>query len=189
MLPGLQGIVRPACPRCHRIVRIDKPLDGMRVCRTCIAHSRIEECVRCAARREPVTRDDRGRPLCANCFLTDPANTGDLCPLWSPPASRASAPQGPLYFSLCPTLPSLTCSICGETTPCGISRATGHPWCPACQRRSATPARHAGEPLIDRLRHPDPPALRRLHHARGLARLPHLRRSRPTQTRASAPAV
>ncbi|WP_219420050.1 hypothetical protein [Pseudonocardia nigra] len=71
---GVAGIVRPACPRCRRVVRIDKPLDGARVCRTCIAHSRIEECVRCSARREPVTRDGHGRPVCANCFITDPAN-------------------------------------------------------------------------------------------------------------------
>ncbi|MGV9572158.1 site-specific integrase, partial [Streptomyces nigra] len=35
------GIVRPACPRCHRVVRIDKPLDGQRVCRNCIAKSRV----------------------------------------------------------------------------------------------------------------------------------------------------
>lgn len=40
-----------------RVVRIDKPLDGQRVCRNCIAKSRIEECVRCGARREPGTRD------------------------------------------------------------------------------------------------------------------------------------
>ncbi|MGH3985276.1 MAG: hypothetical protein ACRDST_21955 [Pseudonocardiaceae bacterium] len=55
-------------------MRIDKRLDGVRVCRTCIAHSRLEECVRCAARREPVTRDEQDRPVCANCFITDPAN-------------------------------------------------------------------------------------------------------------------
>jgi hypothetical protein len=71
---GVAGIVRPACPGCHRVVRIDKPLDGVRVCRTCIARSRAQRCARCGARREPVTRDDQGRPLCANCFITDPAN-------------------------------------------------------------------------------------------------------------------
>jgi hypothetical protein len=31
------GIVQPACPRCRRVVRIDKPLDGQRVCRNCIS--------------------------------------------------------------------------------------------------------------------------------------------------------
>ena len=31
----------------------------------------------------------------------------------------------------------MTCSVCGQTEPCGLSRATGKPWCPACQRRRA----------------------------------------------------
>lgn len=134
---GIAGIVVPTCPGCHRVVRIDKPLGGQRVCRTCIAHSRIEECARCRARREPVTRDEHGRPVCANCFITDPANLETClgCGRRRPVGRRTA--HGPL----CPTchaLPVLTCSICGETTPCGISRTTGRPWCPACQRRSAT---------------------------------------------------
>jgi hypothetical protein len=133
---GVGGIVRPACPRCHRIVRIDKPLDGMRVCRTCIARSRVEECVRCGARREPVTRDDRGGPLCANCFVTDPANLETCVHCGRRRRVERRTPQGALC-SRCPALPLRTCSICGETTPCGISRATGQPWCPDCQRRSA----------------------------------------------------
>ena len=57
---GVAGVVRPACGRCGRVVRIDKPLDGVRVCRTCIAHSRTEPCARCGAIREPVTRDGQG---------------------------------------------------------------------------------------------------------------------------------
>jgi hypothetical protein len=133
---GVAGIVRPVCPRCRRVVRIDKPLDGVRVCRTCIAHSRIEECVRCAARREPVTRDDHGRPVCANCFITDPANLETCIGCGRRRRVGHRTPDGPLCPS-CPALPLLTCSICGNTTPCGISRATGQPWCPACQRRSA----------------------------------------------------
>jgi hypothetical protein len=68
------GIVRPSCLLCRRVVRIDKPLDGQRVCRTCIAHSPIEECSGCGALREPATRDDQGRPLCPNCLVNDPAN-------------------------------------------------------------------------------------------------------------------
>lgn len=133
---GVGGVVRPACPRCHRVVRIDKPLDGMRVCRTCIAHSRIEECARCGAHREPVTRDDQGKPLCANCFITDPANLETCLHCGRRRSVGHRTPDGPLCPS-CPPLPLLTCSICGETTPCGISRATGQPWCPGCQRRSA----------------------------------------------------
>jgi hypothetical protein len=134
---GVTGIIRSACPGCHRVVRIDKPLNGARVCRTCIAHSRIEQCARCGASREPVTRDGQGRPLCANCFITDPANLETCigCGRRLPVDRRT--PDGP-QCSRCVTLAVLTCSICGQTTPCGISRATGQPWCPACQRRSAT---------------------------------------------------
>ncbi|MFN2495743.1 MAG: hypothetical protein ABR608_07535 [Pseudonocardiaceae bacterium] len=133
---GVAGIVRPVCPCCQRVVRIDKPLEGMRVCRTCIAHSRIEQCVRCAARREPVTRDDQGRPVCASCFITDPANLQTCLHCGRRRRVGHRTPDGPLCPS-CPALPVATCSICGDTTPCGISRATGQPWCPACQRRSA----------------------------------------------------
>lgn len=133
---GISGIVRPSCPRCHRIVRIDKPLDGQRVCRTCIAHSRIEECVRCGVRREPATRAPDGRPLCPNCLITDPANleTCINCGRRRPVCTRT--PQGPLCGS-CPALLPATCTVCGEETPCGTSRITGLPWCPACQRLSA----------------------------------------------------
>ena len=133
---GIAGIVRPACPGCHRIVRIDKPLGGVRVCRTCIARSRVEQCTRCAARREPVTRDDQGRPLCANCFITDPANLETCIGCGRRRRVQRRTPDGPLC-SRCPALLVLTCSICGQTTPCGTSRITGRPWCPACQRRTA----------------------------------------------------
>ncbi|MGP4029672.1 hypothetical protein [Actinomadura sp. 3N407] len=70
---GVAGVVLPTCPICQRQVRIDKPMDGVRVCRTCIARSRVEECSRCGVLREPVTRE-QGRPICANCFISDPAN-------------------------------------------------------------------------------------------------------------------
>ncbi|WP_342338059.1 MULTISPECIES: hypothetical protein [unclassified Rhodococcus (in: high G+C Gram-positive bacteria)] len=133
---GVRGIVLPTCPGCGRQVRIDKPLDGQRVCRTCIAHSRIEECARCGARREPVSRDEHRRPICANCFCTDPANLEIClgCGRRRPVGRRTT--DGPLCQT-CHTLPIRTCSICGDTTPCGISRRTGRPWCPTCQRRAA----------------------------------------------------
>jgi hypothetical protein len=130
------GIVRPECPGCHRVVRIDKPLDGVRVCRTCIARSRVQQCARCGARREPVTRDDQGRPLCANCFITDPANLETCTGCGRRRRVERRTADGPLC-SRCRSLPILTCSICSDTTACGISRITGQPWCPACQRRSA----------------------------------------------------
>jgi hypothetical protein len=133
---GVTGIVRPACPGCHRVMRIDKPLAGMRVCRTCIARSRIEQCARCGAGREPVTRDGQGRPLCANCFITDPANLETCIGCGRRRRVERRAADGP-HCSRCRELPVLTCSICGQTRPCGISRITGQPWCPACQGRQA----------------------------------------------------
>ncbi|WP_441249868.1 site-specific integrase [Kitasatospora sp. McL0602] len=129
------GVQRPACPSCHRIVRINKPLDGQRVCRTCIAHSRITQCSRCGARREPATRDDHGRPLCPNCLITDPANLECCINCGRRRLVNTRTPDGPLCPS-CPALPLSTCSICGETRPCGTSRTTGRPWCPACQQRT-----------------------------------------------------
>jgi len=133
---GVAGVVRPACGRCHRVVRIDKPLDGVRVCRACIARSRAERCARCGASREPVTRDEQGRPVCANCFVTDPANLETCTGCGRRRRVERRTPDGPLC-SACPALPVLACSICARTTPCGTSRITGLPWCPDCQRRSA----------------------------------------------------
>ena len=133
---GVAGIIRPACPGCHRVVRIDQPLGGVRVCRMCIAHARAQQCARCGARREPVTRDSQGRPLCAHCFITDPANLETCTGCGRRRRVQRRTPDGPLC-SRCRTLPLATCSICGQGTPCGISRATGLPWCPACQRRTA----------------------------------------------------
>ncbi|MFB6878081.1 site-specific integrase [Streptomyces sp. NPDC056323] len=133
---GVAGIVRPACPRCHRVVRIDKPLDGQRVCRNCIAKSRIEECVRCGARREPAIRDAQGRPLCPNCLVTDPANIEICIGCGRRRRVQNRTAEGPLCPTCCP-LPVLVCSICGRTAPCTHSRLTGLPRCGGCDRRPA----------------------------------------------------
>jgi len=137
---GVAGIVRPSCGRCGRVVRIDKPLDGVRVCRTCIAHSRAEPCARCGAVRDPVTRDGRGRPVCANCMIRDPVNLEACVNCGRRRMVNTRSPDGPLCPG-CPPLPVLECSVCGQHRPCGISRLTGLPWCPACQ---VLPARCAG---------------------------------------------
>lgn len=134
---NVAGIVRPTCPGCRRVVRIDKPLGGMRVCRMCIAHSRVEKCSRCGARREPATRDTNGQPLCPNCLITDPDNLETCINCGRRRAVCTRTSQGPLCGS-CPTLLPATCSICSRKTPCGTSRITGLPWCPGCQRRLAT---------------------------------------------------
>jgi hypothetical protein len=71
---GIAGVVRPSCGHCGRTVRIDKPLDGVRACRRCHARSRAVPCGHCGAVRDPVTRDEQGRPVCANCFTAAPEN-------------------------------------------------------------------------------------------------------------------
>jgi len=133
---GITGVLRPACPRCHRVVRISKPLDGQRVCRNCIAQSRIEQCTRCGARREPATRDKHGQPLCPNCLIRDPMNLETClnCGRRRPVDTRTL--HGALCSS-CRPLPTLVCSICGTSAPCGVSRLTGRPWCVTCQQRRA----------------------------------------------------
>ncbi|MCX4853774.1 site-specific integrase [Streptomyces canus] len=133
---GVAGIVRPACPRCQRVVRIDKPLDGQRVCRNCIAKSRVEECVRCGARREPATRDDQGRPLCPNCLITDPANAEVCISCRERRRVQTRTPEGPQCPNCCP-LPTVVCSICGRTAPGMLSTLTGLPRCRGCFQRQA----------------------------------------------------
>ncbi|RPK53933.1 hypothetical protein [Streptomyces sp. ADI95-17] len=133
---GVAGIVRPACPRCHRVVRIDKPLEGQRVCRNCIAKSRIEECVRCGARREPATRDAQGRPLCPNCLIREPANRETCTVCGESRMVSCRTAEGPICPN-CRPLPILLCSICGRTAPCTLSKLTGLPRCGGCDRRPA----------------------------------------------------
>ena len=132
---GVNGVLPPSCPRCHRRVRISKLLGGERVCRSCIAKSRAERCSRCGACREPVTRDGRG-PVCANCFIRDPANLEICVSCGRRRSVDTRSPHGPLCLT-CGPLPNLACSICAANAPCGISRLTGKPWCFQCQRRSA----------------------------------------------------
>lgn len=130
------GIVRPACPLCHRVVRLHKPLDGQRVCRNCIAKSRVEKCVRCGAHREPATRDTQGRPLCPNCLITDPANAEVCIGCGERRRVQNRTTDGPLCPN-CRPLPFLVCSICGRTAPGTHSRLTGQPRCGACDQRQA----------------------------------------------------
>ncbi|MFD7537555.1 site-specific integrase [Streptomyces sp. NPDC059819] len=125
------GVAQPACPRCRCVVRIDKPLDGQRVCRNCIAKSRIEECSRCGARREPATRDAQGRPLCPKCLITDPANLEACIVCGKRRMVSTRTPDGPI----CRPLPALVCSICGLTAPCMLSKLTGQPRCGRCDQR------------------------------------------------------
>jgi hypothetical protein len=133
---GAQNIVRPACPRCRRVIRLDRRIDGRWLCRNCVARSRAQPCSRCGAVREPATRDEHGRPLCSNCLVTDPANQETCVTCGRRRRVCVRTADGPLCET-CRPWQVLTCHICGKQAPCQVSRATGKPWCRACKKRWA----------------------------------------------------
>jgi hypothetical protein len=130
---GAAQIVRPACPRCNGVKALSKLLDSQRVCRNCFARSAAVPCFRCGAVREPATRDADGNPLCPNCLISDPVNLEECsgCGRRSRVANRTAS--GPLCQN-CRPHQIAVCGICGQTTRCEISRATGQPWCLRCQQ-------------------------------------------------------
>ena len=133
---GATHIRRPACPRCQRVVALSKQRDGLRVCRGCFARARAVPCARCGTVREPATRDRQGRPVCPYCLVSDPINLEVCvgCGRRQRVSTRTAA--GPLCQTCTPRT-ILTCSICGTTRPCMVSKTTGQPWCAACAHRWA----------------------------------------------------
>ena len=131
---GAQGIIRPPCPGCGRVIALVKPRHGVRLCRSCVARSRAEPCSRCGAVREPATRDGHGAPLCPDCLVAAPVNQEVCagCRRRRPVAVRV--PHGPLCAT-CRPVKTATCSICGREAPCEVSQMTGRPRCHACQKR------------------------------------------------------
>jgi hypothetical protein len=133
---GAQQITHPACPRCGRVIHLHRRIGGQWLCRNCVAKSRAQPCSRCGAVREAATRDSHGRPLCPNCLISDPVNQ-EVC-VGCARRRRVSVrtPDGPLCES-CRPIKTMTCSICGRSAPCWISRVTGRPQRPACRQRWA----------------------------------------------------
>jgi len=169
---GANGIIRPPCPHCGRVIALVKPRGGVRLCRNCVAKSRAETCSRCGVHREAATRDEQGRALCPQCLITDPANQEIclLCRRRRPVSVRT--PAGPLCPS-CRPIATVTCSICGRSAPGSISQLTGQACCHACLQRLRQ--RQTGSQ-----RNPHPTTLRFLHSPwRPLARLSRLRRAHP----------
>jgi hypothetical protein len=133
---GAQRIVRPACPHCGRVIALVKPREGVRLCRNCVARSRAVTCSRCGAVREAATRDERGRPLCPYCLISDPANLETCVSCGRRRVVSTRAPDGPLCPA-CRPAKTMICSICARLAPAEISKITGEPWCNACQKRRA----------------------------------------------------
>ena len=172
---GSTRIVRPSCPHCRRVVALSKTRDGRRICRGCEARLRAVPCARCGAVRDPATRDDHGRPLCSNCLVSDPVNH-ELC-VGCGRRRRVSVrtPDGPRCESCRPSK-QMTCSICDRFAACEIAKATGQPWCKACQKRWARCA-GCGQVRAIRGGSIEPAAVRGLHPIRPvvLEALPDLR--------------
>jgi hypothetical protein len=162
---GATRIVRPPCPRCGRVVSLHRRIGGQWSCRNCVARSRFQPCARCGAVQQVAIRDERGRPLCPHCLVTDPANQ-EICTGCSRrrPVSVRSA-DGPLCPA-CAPVTTMTCSICGRHAPCYVSKTTGEPWCDACKQRWARCSRCGeaarvrggtrAEPLCASCTRPDP---------------------------------
>jgi hypothetical protein len=130
---GVAGVVRPACPRCGTVKALSKLLAGQRVCRNCFARAAAVACARCGAVREPAARDDDGDPLCSNCLVKAPANQENCAGCRRRARVTVRLPDGPRCAN-CRPRQTAVCSICGQTGPCEISRATGQPWCARCQK-------------------------------------------------------
>ena len=131
---GASAIVRPPCPRCGRIIHLHRRIDGKWLCRNCTAKSRAQPCGRCGAVREAATRDERGRPLCAHCLITDPANRETCVQCGRRRPVQFEHHDGPLCGKCVPRS-VLTCAVCGRTAACVVSKATDKPWCFACKQR------------------------------------------------------
>lgn len=128
---GAERIIRPACPRCHRIVRLHRRLEGQWSCRNCIAKANAVPCSRCGTIREPATRDHHGKPLCPNCLVSDPINLEECIRCGRRQRVNTRIPDGPICATCVPRKIA-TCSMCGRTAPCMRSKTTGQPRCGAC---------------------------------------------------------
>jgi len=133
---GAEGIARPACGRCGRVVPLYRRVEGLWCCRNCVAKTRTQKCARCGTMKEPAARDEQGQPICPDCLVSDPANLEDCVQCGRRRRVGTRTPDGPLCLS-CRPWPVLTCSICGREAPCAVSEATGRPWCRACKQRWA----------------------------------------------------
>jgi hypothetical protein len=130
---GATRIQRPACPLCQRVVTLNKTREGLRICRNCCARARAVACAQCGTVREPAARDAEGQPLCPHCFVNDPINRETCVRCRRRQRVSTRTPEGPICATCTPRTIS-TCSMCGHTAPCMVSKTTGQPRCGACAR-------------------------------------------------------
>lgn len=64
---GAVDVTVPACPVCHRTVRLEAVRDGLRYCIKCWHESHPQPCARCGKSRPVGGRTHDGAPLCPSC--------------------------------------------------------------------------------------------------------------------------
>ena len=162
---GATAVIKPACPGCHQVKPLLKVRDSQRICRRCFARTTERPCSGCGRTREPAARDAQGAAVCHTCWTRDRSTWEDCvgCGRRRPVALRR--PDGP-RCDACRPMATATCTLCGRTAACTISKATGQPWCLRCHQRWATcagcgsiaPVRGGSRdaPLCARCTNPDP---------------------------------
>ncbi|WP_149827177.1 site-specific integrase [Streptomyces tailanensis] len=131
---GATVVQRPGCARCGAPDRLRAKRDGQRICWRCEEESRAEDCSRCGKHRKVSCREDDGRPVCHECWRSDPTNH-ELCTGCGRRRKvKARTGEGP-WCQRCSPREDQECSVCGQLTRCSTSRATGEPWCRNCRVR------------------------------------------------------
>ncbi len=71
--------------------------------------------------------------MCPYCLVSDPVNLEDCVRCRRRRQVSTRTPEGPVCAT-CNSPGILTCSSCGRTAPCTVSKITGQPRCGACAR-------------------------------------------------------
>ncbi|MFE0055355.1 hypothetical protein [Streptomyces sp. NPDC059003] len=127
---GAVDVTVPACPICHRTVRLEVPGEGMRCCTECWHASRPQTCVRCGRSRPVGGRTHDGAPLCRSCIHTDPFNHRACVRCGAVRIMVERTEHGGLC-GRCRQLPQSVCSVCGRTAPCHFAKSSV-PLCEPC---------------------------------------------------------
>ncbi|WJV47146.1 hypothetical protein [Streptomyces flavofungini] len=127
---GAVDVTVPACPICHRPVRLEVPGEGMRCCIECWHASRPQTCARCGKSRPVGGRTHDGVPLCRSCIHTDPFNHRACTGCGAVRIMVERTEHGALC-GRCRQLPPAVCSVCSRTAPCHFAKSPV-PLCKPC---------------------------------------------------------
>ncbi|MET8860692.1 hypothetical protein [Streptomyces sp. NPDC004579] len=142
-----QGITAPACPFCHRLVKLKYHRDKLRCCRSCYDEARMESCSGCERPARVNGRTPEGGPLCCSCVRRDPVNH-ELCAGCGRLAPSRHDTEDKPWCRRCWRDPLAVCSVCGILKPCHFGD-TDTPRCPSCTaRRNTAPCSLCGNDRV-----------------------------------------